>query len=112
MTVSYITPKMKEGETIDLSLYSPRERTNIRLYGIECKNWLPRDVAEYRQRWAANCEVVTVRGQLEQGKRWCREHLFMQDWDYRKYANPDDSHLFYFKNPEEAFLFKLSIDCI
>ena len=110
--VTYLTPKLKEGQEVDLALYGPRERTNIRLYGLECKDWTPRDVAEYKQSWAPTCEVVIVRGQLEKAKAWCKTNLYMQDWDYKKFANPDDSHCFYFKNAPEAMLFKLSVDCL
>lgn len=109
MSASYITPKLKEGETVDLSLYNPRERTNIRLYGLECKDWVPRDVYESKKSWAESCETITVRGNLDKAIKWCKQNLFMQDWDYRKFAHPDDSHLFYFKNPEDALIFKLSI---
>jgi hypothetical protein len=112
MISTYITPKLREGESIDLSLYSPRERTNIRLYGLACKDWLPRDVAEYKQSWAATAEIVQVRGQFDKAKHWCKNHLYMQDWDCQKYAHPDDSHNFYFKNAEDALLFKLSVDCL
>ena len=51
MVSSYLTPKLLEGESVDLSLYSPRERTNIRLYGLACKDWTPADVADYKRKW-------------------------------------------------------------
>ena len=108
MAASYLTPKLKEGETVDLSRYNPRERTNIRVYGFECKDWLPRDVAEYKQRWAANSEPVIIRGKLDSAQRWLREHLYQQDYTIQRFANPDDSHTIHFKNAEEAMLFKLS----
>jgi hypothetical protein len=104
----FLTPKLREGETVDLSLYEPRQRTNIRLYGVDCKDWTPIDVFEYKNKWRSNCETVNVRGNLDKCKNWCKTNLFMQDWDYQKYARPDDSHEFYFKNPDEAMIFKLS----
>ena len=106
---TYLTPKLKVGETVDLSLYSPRERTNIRLYGLACKDWTPRDVAEYKQGWAADSEPVVVRGNLVHAQRWCRTHLFHQDFYIDKFARPDDSHVIHFKNPEDAMMFKLSL---
>lgn len=109
MRSTYITPKLSEGETVDLSLYSPRERTNIRLYGLSFKDALPADIFEYKTKWRSNATEVTIRGQLDKATRWCRTHCFMQDYVIKKYANPDDSHAVYFKNPEEAMLFKLSI---
>jgi len=108
MAVSYLTPKLREGESVDLSLYSPRERTNIRLYGLACKDWLPRDVTEYKQSWASTSEPVVLRGQLDKAKMWLREHLYQQDYHIEKYARPDDSHVVHFKNAEEAMLFKLA----
>ena len=109
MVDSYLTPKLKEGETIDLSLYTPSQRTNIRLYGLDCKDWTPLDVFDYRLKWPGNCETVTVRGQLDTATKWCRSHCFHQDFTIQKYANPDDSHSIHFKNAEEALLFRLSI---
>lgn len=108
MVNSYLTPKIREGETVDLALYSPRERTNIRLYGIECKDWTPADIFDYKNKWRAKSTTVNIRGQLDKAQRWCKTHLYMQDWDLEKYARPDDSHIVHFKNPEDAMLFKLS----
>ena len=109
MRSSYITPKLREGEIVDLSLYSPRERTNIRLYGLNFKDALPADIFEYKTKWRKDATEVTVRGRLDKATRWCRTHCYQQDYVIKKYANPDDSHAVYFKNPEEAMLFKLSI---
>lgn len=109
MRSTYITPKLREGETVDLSLYSPRERTNIRLYGLDFKDALPVDIFEYKTKWKSTATKVDIRGKLDKATRWCRTHCFQQDFEIQKYANPDDSHAIYFKNPEEAMLFKLSI---
>lgn len=108
MVDSYLTPKLKEGETVDLSLYSPRERTNIRLYGLACKDWTPADVFDYKRNWKPNAEVVNIKGGHDKASAWCKTHLYMQDWDIIKHAMPDDSHNVLFKNPEEAMLFRLS----
>ena len=54
MVSSYLTTKLREGESVDLSLYSPRERTNIRFYGLDCKDWTPADVADFKRSWAQN----------------------------------------------------------
>ena len=109
MRSSYITPKLREGEIVDLSLYSPRERTNIRLYGLDFKDAIPADIFEYKTKWRKDATEVTIRGRLDKATRWCRTHCFQQDYVIKKYANQDDSHAIYFKNPEEAMLFKLSI---
>ena len=109
MVDSYLTPKLEEGESLDLSLYPPRERTNIRLYGVAFKDYTPQMIFEYKRKWAGNCETVTVRGQLDTATKWCRLHCFHQDFTIQKYANPDDSHSIHFKNAEEALLFRLSI---
>ena len=108
MVDSYLTPKLKEGETVDLSLYPPRERTNIRLYGLDCRDWNPADVFEYKRKWKPNAEVVNIKGGYDRATHWCKTHLYMQDWDVVKHACPDDSHNVLFKNPQEAMLFKLS----
>ena len=110
MSASYITPKLKEGETVDLSLYNPRERTNIRLYGLECKDWVPRDVYEYKQQWAKKASIVKIRGQLDTAKKWCRTNLFQQDYDIHLHPGGDPTcNMVSFKNPEDAMIFKLSI---
>jgi hypothetical protein len=109
MLSTYITPKLSEGETVDLSLYSPRERTNIRLYGLNFKDATPADIFEYKNRWKAQSTKITIRGKLSLAQKWCRTHCFHQDFEIQKYANNDDSHAVYFKNQEEAMLFKLSI---
>lgn len=108
MSVTFLTPKLAEGESVDLSLYSPRERTNIRLYGLKCKDWTPVEVAEYKRAWRANGTVVNIRGGYEKANRWLKEHLYMQDFHIVKFAQPDDSHDVLFKNPEEAMIFKLA----
>jgi hypothetical protein len=109
MRSTYITPKLSEGETVDLSLYSPRERTNSRLYGLNFKDATPADIFEYKNRWKAQSTKITIRGKLSLAQKWCRTHCFHQDFEIQKYANNDDSHAVYFKNQEEAMLFKLSI---
>ena len=108
MVSSYLTPKLREGESVDLSLYSPRERTNIRLYGLDCKDWTPADVADFKRKWAPESTPVQFRGQLDKVNRWCRTHLYQQDYYVDKFARPDDSHVVHFRNPEDAMLFKLS----
>ena len=109
MVDSYLTPKLEEGERLDLSLYPPRERTNIRLYGVAFKDYTPQMIFEYKTKWASNCETVTIRGRLDTATKWCRKNCFHQDFTIQKYANPDDSHSIHFKNAEEALLFRLSI---
>ena len=108
MVDSYLTPKLKEGESVELSLYPPRIRTNIRLYGLDCKEWTPQDVFEYKRKWKPNAEVVNIKGGYDKAKAWCKTHCYMQDWEIIKHAMPDDSHNVLFKNPKEAMLFRLS----
>ena len=93
MKTSSITPKLKEGESVDLSLYNPHQRTNIRLYGLECKDWTPAMISEYKHRWAKSSTPVIIRSRYTEAV---------------KYANPDDSHTIHFENPEDAMLFKLA----
>ena len=108
MVDSFLTPKLREGERGDLSLYPPRNRVNIRLYGLECKDWSPQDVFEYKAKWKENAEVVNIRGNFKQAQDWCKQNLYMQDWHSIKHDMPDDSHNFLFKYPEQAMLFKLT----
>lgn len=108
MIDTFLTPKLKEGESVDLSLYPPRERTNIRLYGLECKHWTPQDVSDYKQQWMSTATLVNIRGRYEQANRWLKEHLYMQDFAIKKFAQPDDSHDVYFKNAEDAMIFRLA----
>ena len=109
MVDSYLTPKLKEGESVDLSLYPPRARVNIRLYGLACKDWTPADVFEYKTQWKPSAEVVNIKGNMDKGMAWCKKNLYLQDWDIVKHAMPDDSHNFLFKYPEQAMLFKLTM---
>ena len=108
MVDSFLTPKLREGERVDLSLYPPRNRVNIRLYGLECKDWSPQDVFEYKAKWKENAAVVNIRGNFKQAQDWCKQNLYMQDWHSIKHDMPDDSHNFLFKYPEQAMLFKLT----
>ena len=108
MSATFLTPKLAEGESVDLSLYSPRERTNIRLYGLQYKDWAPADVAEYKQRWRSTATVVNIKGRYEEANRWIKEHYYMQDYFIIKFAQPDDSHDVYFKNATDAMIFKLA----
>lgn len=111
MVDSYLTPKLKEGETVDLSLFNPRERTNIRLYGLENKDWTPREVFEYKVKWKPTAEVVNIKGNYDKAQQWCKTHLYLQDWEIVRHAMPDDSHNVLFKNGPEALIFKLSFSC-
>lgn len=107
MKQTYLTPKLREGETVDLSQYHPRQRTNIRLYGLDNIDWTPQDVFTYKTSWIPNGERVTT-FKFDEGVHWCKANLFMHQWHVNKYANPDDSHEFLFEKSEEAMLFKLS----
>ena len=109
MSATWLTPKLKEGESVDLSLYSPRERTNIRLYGLSCKDWTIQMHQDYKDKWKDTAEVVVVRGKLDKARHWCKQHLYMQDWHYAPFGNHREGHVFYFKNSDEAMLFKMSI---
>lgn len=107
-TVTYLTPKLKEGETVNLEDYNPRQRTNIRLYGLSCKDWTPQDVFDYKRSWISKgYEEIKVRN-IRAAKDWCSKNLFLQDWDLKMWHYPDDSHVIRFKNAEEAMLFKLA----
>lgn len=108
MVETYLTPKLKEGETVDLSQFHPRQRTNIRFYGLENKDWTPLDVAEYKQAWMSQDPTGINIRTIDQEIAWCKKHLYMQDWQLKKHALPDDSHMIYFKYPEEAMLFKMA----
>lgn len=109
MSAAYIAPKLLEGETVDLSQFPPRERTNIRLYGLACRDWTPTDVWEYKRSWLDSATAVTLHGRLVSASDWLKTHLFQQDYVIKKHANPDDSHLVLFRRPEDALMFKLSI---
>ena len=36
-----LTPKLVDEDTIDISEFDPRQRTNTRVYGLEWKDWTP-----------------------------------------------------------------------
>ena len=112
MVDSYLTPKLEEGETVNLSLYNPRQRTNIRLYGLKCKDWTPLDIFDYKHKWLAeeHEELRIDPDRLTQAAKWCKTNLFHQDFTINKFASPDDSHMILFKNSAEALLFRLSIN--
>jgi hypothetical protein len=109
---TYLTPKLREGETIDLSQYSPRQRTNIRLYGVKYLNWTPADVTDYKQKWKCDktTEMVTIdfKDSVYDKTTWCKTNLFFQDWELQKVARRDGVSAFWFKNSEDAMLFRLS----
>ena len=103
-----LTPKLQEEEKVDFSLYHPRQRTNIRLYGLECKDWTPLMVMEYKKKWAPTGTPVLVYDDYDGALNWCRKHLYHHTFNATKWANPDDSHTVHFEKPEDAMLFKLS----
>lgn len=106
MKSSLLTPK--NNADIDLSKYTPQQRSNIRLYGLECADWTARDVFEYKTKWLKTGEIVQT-FHLSQGQAWCKHNLPMHKWHVNKNAVPDDSHEFIFENSEDALLFKLSM---
>lgn len=111
MVNSYLTPKLLEGESVDLSLYSPRERTNIRLYGLACKDWTPADVADYKRKWAPNSNPIIIKDKIyKEAKRWCRENCFHQDFTILKTLLQDDTRVaaVHFRRKEDAFVFKMA----
>ncbi len=108
MANSFLSPKLKEGESVDLSLFSPRERTNIRLYGLDCKHWTPTDVYKFKRDWMVKSTEVKLKTKLDVATRWCRHHLFQQDYDIKKNYYSDGTHAVFFKNAEDAFFFRLS----
>lgn len=109
MKETYLTPKLREGQEVDLSKYNPRQRTNIRLYGLDAMNWTPQNVYEYKMKWLPDATRVRIHD-FRVAQKWCKENLFLQDWHINKYHYPDDTHDMLFKNPQEAMLFKLSVD--
>ena len=111
MASSYLTPKLREGESVDLSLYSPRERTNIRLYGLDCKHWTPADVADFKRSWASQSHPVVIEFCMyEKAKRWCRENCYHQDFHIIKNLLQDDTReiAVHFRRPEDAMIFKIA----
>ncbi len=110
MVSSFLTPKLREGESIDLSLYSPRERTNIRFYGLDCKDWTPADVADFKRKWAPNGTPVVFKGRIEDAKKWCRTNLYHQDFHIEKVLLQDDTRIVkvHFRRPEDAMIFKIA----
>ena len=63
-----------------------------------------------RPQWKfPSAEVVNIKGNMDKGMAWCKQNLYLQDWDYVKHAMPDDSTNFLFKYPEQAMLFKLTM---
>ena len=110
MLSSYLTPKLKEQESVDLSEYHPRQRTNIRMYGLACKDWTPQDVTDYKRKWMSTAEEVRVNQNLiglDDCVRWCKTNFYHQDFQVKKYAYNDDAHINNFKNHEEAMIFKI-----
>ena len=111
MVSSYLTPKLREGESVDLSLYSPRERTNIRFYGLNCKDWTPADVADFKRSWATQSHPVVIESCMyEKAKRWCRENCYHQDFHILKSLLQDDTRVIavHFRRPEDAMIFKIA----
>ena len=103
-----LTPKLGDEDTIDISELDPRQRTNIRLYGPNCKDWTPLMISDYKRKWAPTGTPIVIFN-YDSALKWCKKHLYHHTFNATKYANPDDSHSVHFKNAEEAMLFRLSI---
>ena len=103
-----LTPKLVDEDTIDISELDPRQRTNIRLYGPDCKDWTPLMISDYKRKWAPTGTPIVIFN-YDSALKWCKKHLYHHTFNATKYANPDDSHSVHFKNAEEAMLFRLSI---
>ena len=111
MVNSFLTPKLREGESVDLSLFSPRERTNIRLYGLECKDWTPADVADFKRSWAPKSNPIIINNRrYKEAKHWCRENCYHQDFTIIQKLLPDDTQVaaVHFRREEDAMIFKLA----
>ncbi len=106
MVDSYLTPNLKEGETINLSLFTPRQRTNIRLYGLEFKDFTAMDIARYKEEWMKDCEKVdlTNRGNRVWARKFCRKNFNHQNFHMEFQKND----IIFFKNPQDAMVFKLA----
>ena len=106
MVDSYLTPNLKEGETIDLSQFTPRQRTNIRLYGLEFKDFTAIDISKYKEQWMMDCEKVdlTNKGNRVRARKFCRTNFNHQDF-HIQFQKTDT---IFFKNPEDAMVFKLA----
>jgi len=103
MVDSYLTPKLKEGETVDLSQFTPRQRTNIRLYGLGFKDYTASDISKYKQEWMKNCEIIPLysKGHKTWITKFCRKHFYHQDFHI-------EIDRVFFKNQPDAMVFKLS----
>lgn len=102
-----LTPKLVDEDTIDISEFDPRQRTNIRLYGLECKDWTPLMISDYKRKWAKTSTPVIV-FDYDGALKWCRQYLYHHTFNATKHANPDDSHTIHFEKQEDAMLFKLA----
>jgi len=106
MVDSYLTPNLKKGETIDLSHFTPRQRTNIRLYGLEFKDFTAMDIAKYKEEWMKDCEKIdlTNSGNRVWARKFCRTNFNHQDF-HIEFQTTD---IIFFKNPQDAMVFKLA----
>lgn len=100
-------PKDANGEIIDLSMYNPRQRTNIRMYGIEHADWIPQDVADYRRNWMSKSPAKVNVKEFHKSRKWLNENLYRHQWDI-SYTGPYQTTVF-FEREEDAFLFKLAM---
>ena len=104
MVDSYLTPNLKEGETIDLSQFTPRQRTNIRLYGLEFKDYTAIDIANYKSEWMKNCEKVDLpKGNRVWARKFCRTN-FNQDYRIR-----NNRYYFHLKSSKMQWYLNLHI---
>ncbi len=108
MVDSYLTPKLKEGETVDLSQFTPRQRTNIRLYGLQFKDYTAREITDYKLNWIENnkdcVNIAIAKGKRSWVWKFCRKHFYHQDF----HIEPQDRDTIFFKNPQDAMVFKLA----
>jgi len=104
-----LTPKLGDEDTIDISELDPRQRTNIRLYGPECKDWTPLMISDYKRKWAPTGTPIVIFN-YDSALKWCKKHLDHHTFNATKYANPDDSHTIHFEKEEDAMLFKLAFN--
>ena len=126
MVRSYLTPKLREGESVDLSLYEPRQRTNIRLYGLSFKDYHPQMIRDYRMEWMESDTAAIVRidtAKKHEAIKWCRTNLYHQDFARsieeeqgpgsptvtgEQSDNVTQHYSIAFKNPRDAMIFKLA----
>ena len=74
----------------------------------------PQEIFEYKNKWCTtDCYAARVNIDLwSLCNDFCKKQIARQSWLSKRYAYPDDSHMFFFEKHEDYIKFIDTFDCI